>query len=56
MAMYGKKALELYKEIAMCPPEVFPPYNVSVQSHNSKLTRIPITGMPDIFHREYRTS
>ena len=29
MAIYGKTALELYKEIAMCPPEVFPPYNAS---------------------------
>ena len=28
MAIYGKTALELYKEIAKCPPEVFPPYNV----------------------------
>ncbi|DBA93529.1 hypothetical protein WJX82_004864 [Trebouxia sp. C0006] len=27
MAVLGKTALELYKEIAMCPPEVFPPYN-----------------------------
>ena len=32
MAMYGKTALELYKEIAMCPPEVFPPYNASAMS------------------------
>ena len=29
MALYGKTALELYKEIAVCPPEVFPPYNAS---------------------------
>jgi len=32
MAVFGKTALELYKEIAMCPPEVFPPYNVSHMS------------------------
>lgn len=45
MAIYGKTALELYKEIAMCPPEVFPPYNDElvrvvqneIQEHNAQL-------------------
>ena len=52
MAVFGKTSLELYKEIAMCPPEVFPPYNVSHTSDNiaakvwlhcSNLT-LPFTG------------
>ncbi|KAL3145013.1 hypothetical protein ABBQ32_003512 [Trebouxia sp. C0010 RCD-2024] len=45
MAQYGKTALELYKEFALCPPEVFPPYNdelvrvvqMEVQEHKALL-------------------
>ena len=32
MALYGKSALDLFKEIAQCPAEILPPYNVSLQS------------------------
>ncbi len=39
MAIFGKTVLDLYKEIALCPPEVFPPYNVSMQ---------PPTGAPQL--------
>lgn len=29
MSLYGKSALDLFKEIAQCPPDILPPYNVS---------------------------
>lgn len=31
MALYGKSALDLFKEIAQCPAEILPAYNVSFQ-------------------------
>ena len=31
MALYGKSALDLFKEIAQCPADILPPYNVSLK-------------------------